>query len=130
MNRIKSSLIPAALAAATLGLGTAASANPHLKVCLDPTVSAQTLADFCQRAVDFGFLSDEQEAAALTNIGVDFGFAVDVDQIRIWVDRALTATVANSFSWTVYTSPDNRNNSYCDKATDYESIALGCTDID
>jgi tetratricopeptide (TPR) repeat protein len=70
MNRIKSSLIPAALAAATLGLGTAASANPHLKVCLDPTVSAQTLADFCQRAVDFGFLSDEQEAAALTNIGV------------------------------------------------------------
>jgi hypothetical protein len=43
------------------------------------------------------------------NIGLDFGFALDVDQIRIWVgvDQPLSATVANAFSWTVYTSPDN-----------------------
>ncbi len=45
------------------------------------------------------------------NIGLDFGFAVDVDQIRIWVDRRLTGIVSNSFSWSVYSSPDNIDSS-------------------
>lgn len=60
----------AALAVALFAAAQPAQANPHLKVCLDPGVSAQTMADFCQRALDFGFLSADEEAAALTNIGV------------------------------------------------------------
>jgi hypothetical protein len=43
----------------------------------------------------------------LVNIGVDLGFPQAVDHIRIWVDRRLSAIVADSFSWGVYTSPDN-----------------------
>ena len=56
--------------------------------------------------IDIGLGGDE---STLTNIGVDFGLAVDVDIIRIWVDRSLTSPVANSFSWAVFTSPDNTN---------------------
>jgi hypothetical protein len=41
------------------------------------------------------------------NIGLDLGFPQTVDQLRIWVDRELTTVVANSFTWSVYTSPDN-----------------------
>ena len=41
------------------------------------------------------------------NIGLDLGFPQVVDQIRIWVDRELTTVVASSFTWSVYTSPDN-----------------------
>ena len=58
--------------------------------------------------IDIGLAGDE---TTLTNIGLDFGFAVAVDQIRVWVDRRLSNVVANSFSWDVYTSPDNTNNS-------------------
>ncbi len=58
--------------------------------------------------LDLGLNGDQ---TTLTNIGLDFGFALDVDQIRIWVDRRLSATVANSFSWDVYTSPDNLDTS-------------------
>jgi hypothetical protein len=43
----------------------------------------------------------------LTNIGVDLGSTTQVSEILIWVDRRLTDPVANSFSWSVYTSPDN-----------------------
>ncbi len=70
MKMIAKSLLAAPLALGLIGAGQPALANPHLKVCLDPGVSAQTMADFCQRALDFGFLSAEEEAAALTNIGV------------------------------------------------------------
>jgi hypothetical protein len=45
------------------------------------------------------------------NIGLDLGFPQAVDQIRIWVDRRLDTIVANSFSWAVYTSPDNTDQS-------------------
>jgi len=51
------------------------------------------------------------DQATLVNIGLDFGFPIDVDQIRVWVDRRLTAVVAGSFSWAVYTSPDNLDTS-------------------
>jgi len=56
--------------------------------------------------IDLGLAGDE---LTLTNIGVDLGSAVDVNEIRIWVDRRLTDPVANYFSWSVYTSPDNTN---------------------
>jgi len=45
------------------------------------------------------------------NIGLNFGSAIDVDEIYLWVDRRLTAAVAGSFSWAVYSSPDNTNTS-------------------
>ena len=56
--------------------------------------------------IDIGLGGDE---LTLTNIGVDLGSTTEVSEIRIWVDRRLTNSVANSFSWTVYTSPDNTN---------------------
>ncbi len=56
--------------------------------------------------IDIGLGGDE---LTLTNIGVDLGVTTEVSEIRIWVDRRLTDPVANSFSWTVYTSPDNTN---------------------
>jgi hypothetical protein len=43
----------------------------------------------------------------LANIGLDFGVEVDVNLIRLWVDRSLSNAIANSFSWSVYASPDN-----------------------
>ena len=48
-------------------------------------------------------------AQELPNIGVNLGLTTAVSEIRIWVDRRLTNPVANSFSWSVYTSPDNTN---------------------
>jgi len=56
--------------------------------------------------IDIGLGGDE---LTLTNIGVDLGSSVEVNEIEIWVDRRLTDPVANSFSWSVYTSPDNTN---------------------
>jgi hypothetical protein len=58
--------------------------------------------------IDIGLGGDE---TTLVNIGVDFGSTRNVDQIRIWVDRRLSDPVANSFTWDVYTSPDNVDNS-------------------
>lgn len=58
--------------------------------------------------IDIGLAGDE---TTLTNIGLDFGFPVDVDKIYIWVDRSLSSSVANSFSWSIYTSPDNTDTS-------------------
>jgi len=51
------------------------------------------------------------DQGTLVNIGLDLGFATDVDQIRVWVDRRLTPVVAGSYSWAVYTSPDNLDTS-------------------
>jgi hypothetical protein len=58
--------------------------------------------------IDIGLGGDE---TTLTNIGLDFGFPVNVDRIEIWVDRSLSLTVSSSFSWSVYTSPDNTDTS-------------------
>jgi hypothetical protein len=54
--------------------------------------------------LDIGTAGDQTQAL---NIGLDLGFPQGIDQIRIWVDRLLTTVVANSFTWSVYTSPDN-----------------------
>ena len=48
------------------------------------------------------------------NIGLSFVSARDVDEIYIYVNsgsRPLTAAIADSFSWAVYTSPDNTSTS-------------------
>ena len=83
---------------------TPEAAPPALSVnnaLIDGNLTAST-------GIDIGLDGDEN---TLTNIGIDFGFAVNVDQIRVWVDRPLSTPVANYFSWAVYTSPDNTDNS-------------------
>ncbi len=76
--------------------GPALSVNNAL---IDGNLDAST-------GIDIGLAGDE---LTLTNIGVDLGSTAEVSEIRIWVDRRLTNPVANSFSWSVYTSPDNTN---------------------
>jgi len=41
------------------------------------------------------------------NIGLDFLNPVDVNRLLVWVDRDLPIAIANSFSWEIYSSPDN-----------------------
>ena len=43
------------------------------------------------------------------NMGLDFVTAADVNIIYVWINRELPFQIANSFSWDIYTSPDNRN---------------------
>jgi len=45
------------------------------------------------------------------NIGVNLGSSVPINEIQLWVDRRLTQQVVNTFSWSVYSSPDNLNTS-------------------
>jgi len=74
--------------------GPALANNPAL---IDGNVTASA-------GLDIGTAGDQVQSV---NIGLDFGFEVDVDTLYVWVDRRPTATVFNSFSWDVYTSPDN-----------------------
>jgi hypothetical protein len=43
------------------------------------------------------------------NMVLDFGTAIDIDVLYVWVDRFLQATTVNALTWVVYTSPDNQN---------------------
>ena len=54
--------------------------------------------------IDIGLGGDE---TTLTSIGLDFGFAVNVNKIHLWVHKPLSTLVARSYSWSIYTSPDN-----------------------
>jgi hypothetical protein len=74
--------------------GPALGANPAL---IDGNVITSA-------GLDIGTAGDQ---AQRVNIGLDFGFAIDVDTLYVWVDRRLSNTVINSFSWQIYTSPDN-----------------------
>jgi hypothetical protein len=40
-------------------------------------------------------------------IGLDFLNPTEVNQLLIWVDRELTATIASSFTWDIFISQDN-----------------------
>jgi len=68
------------------------------------------------------------DQATLVNIGLDLGLPVDVDQIRIWVDQRLSTPVANSFSWSVYTSPDNTDLSTWTLAATVSPAQFGAND--
>ena len=59
-------------------------------------------------SLDLGLDGDE---TTLTNIGLDMGFTASVDTIRLWVHRELLQEVSESFTWYVYTSPDNTDTS-------------------
>ena len=76
--------------------GPALSLNPAL---IDGNLIASA-------GLDIGTDGDQTQQL---NIGVDLGFPQAVDQIRVWVDRQLDTIVANSFSWAIYTSPDNND---------------------
>lgn len=76
--------------------GPALTANPAL---IDGNLTASA-------GLDIGTAGDQSQPV---NIGLDFGFEVNVDTLRVWVDRNLTASIANSFSWDIYTSPDNND---------------------
>ncbi|KPJ78122.1 MAG: hypothetical protein AMJ54_05395 [Deltaproteobacteria bacterium SG8_13] len=78
--------------------GPALAGNPAL---IDGNVSISA-------GLDIGLGGDE---TTLTNIGLDLGLPTDINKIRVWVDQRLTAAVSNSFSWAVYTSPDNLDTS-------------------
>lgn len=58
--------------------------------------------------IDIGLGGDETKRISM---GIDFGVPMTVDTLFVWVDRRLSATVANSFVWEVYTSPDNTDTS-------------------
>jgi len=74
--------------------GPALAVNPAL---IDGNLTASA-------GLDIGTAGDQVQAV---NIGLDFGFEINVDTLYVWVDRRLTDTVLNSFSWDIYTSPDN-----------------------
>ena len=46
------------------------------------------------------------------NIGLDFFNATELNTLYVWVDRQVPVSVANSFSWDIYTSSDNLNWSF------------------
>jgi hypothetical protein len=74
--------------------GPAMGANPAL---IDGNLTASA-------GLNIGTAGDQSQPV---NLGLDFGFAIDVDTLYVWIDRRPTSTVVNSFSWSVYTSPDN-----------------------
>jgi len=41
------------------------------------------------------------------NIGLDLLNPTQLNELYVWVDRTLPSTIANSFSWSIYTSSDN-----------------------
>lgn len=75
--------------------------------------------------IDIGLGGDETTFA---NIGIDFGFPTNVDKIELWVDRRLTSTVANSFSWDVYTSTDNEEDSTWSLVASVSNAPFGTLD--
>jgi hypothetical protein len=46
------------------------------------------------------------------DIGLDLDVPKGVNLLTVWIDRDLPPAIANSFSWDVYTSPDNLNWSF------------------
>ncbi|MCU0251583.1 MAG: hypothetical protein MUE61_15360 [Vicinamibacterales bacterium] len=56
--------------------------------------------------VDLGLPAPAEDAQA-RNLGIDFLSPTEVNRLLVWVDRDLPVEVANSFSWDIYSSPDN-----------------------
>ncbi len=56
--------------------------------------------------LDIGLVTPPAETQA-RNIGLDFLNPTGVNRLLVWVDRDLPVAVSNSFSWEVYSSPDN-----------------------
>ena len=56
--------------------------------------------------IDLGLPAPAEDAQS-RNIGLDFLNPTEVNRLLVWVDRDLPVEVANSFSWEIYSSPDN-----------------------
>lgn len=42
------------------------------------------------------------------NVGIGFFGDTEINTLYVYVDRELPSTIANSYSWSIYTSPDNQ----------------------
>lgn len=58
--------------------------------------------------IDIGLSADENR---FTSVGLDFGFAVSVDKLHLWIDRPLSTAAFNAFGWAVYTNEENSDTS-------------------
>lgn len=56
--------------------------------------------------IDLGLPALVSEAQP-RNVGLDFLVPTRINRFLVWVDRELPADIARSFSWEVYSSPDN-----------------------
>jgi hypothetical protein len=59
--------------------------------------------------INIGQLPSQTGDTRRRNVGLDFGVQTTVSTLYVWVDRSLPTSIANSFSWDVYTSNDNQN---------------------
>ncbi len=59
--------------------------------------------------IDLGFARTLAGDTNQRNIGLNFGSIVELNALRVWVDRTLQGTTPNSFTWSVFISPDNLN---------------------
>jgi hypothetical protein len=56
--------------------------------------------------IDIGVPAQPTDSQA-RNIGLEFLNGGEVNRFLVWVDRQLPVDIANSFSWEIYSSPDN-----------------------
>ncbi|MGD8352716.1 MAG: hypothetical protein PVJ01_01010 [Pseudomonadota bacterium] len=99
-----SALIPQLRSAGLFSLDLTPEDGPALEPIgglIDGNLEAPT-------SLDLGLAGDE---TTLINIGLDLGFPTNVDTIYLWVDRELTPEVSDSFTWSIYTSDDNTDDS-------------------
>jgi hypothetical protein len=75
--------------------------------------------------IDLGLSANR---TTFTNIGLDFGFPVEIDKLYVWIDRSLSQTITNSFTWMVFTSPDNTANSVWTLITTVAQAPFGVFD--
>ena len=59
--------------------------------------------------INIGQLPSQTSDTKQRQVGLDFGVETEMSTLYVWVDKALSAVVADSFAWDVYTSQDNQN---------------------
>jgi hypothetical protein len=77
-------------------LTAALSPNPAL---IDANLTASA-------GIDLGLPAPGADSQA-RNLGFDFLGPTEVNRLLVWIDRDLPADIAGSFSWEIYSSPDN-----------------------
>ena len=87
------------------GLRTDPSPVPSPTLIIDTTLSDQNTA--APTVVDLGL--PVVPPTRPIDIGLDLDTPKAVNVLTIWIDRDLPAAIAASFSWAVWTSPDNLN---------------------
>ncbi len=59
--------------------------------------------------IDIGSALSTAGDARWREMAFDFGVPTEINNVLVWVNQQLNETIASSFLWTVYTSPDNAN---------------------